>query len=75
MSDTVYFENKKVRKVLTMSTIKDRIINILDGNTNPDREVIERIQMMLLYDCNQNVGSNFIQEIAKNGKTKTEKNL
>ena len=53
-----------------MSTIEDRIINILDGNSNPDREVIERIQMMLLFDCNQNVGSNYIQEIAKNGKTK-----
>jgi len=59
-----------------MSTINDRIINILDGNTNPDREVIQRIQMLLLYDCNQNVGSNYIQEIAKNGKkTKTKENL
>jgi len=51
-------------------SLDERIINILEGNTNPDREVIERIQMMLLYDCNQNVPSNYIQEVAKNGKTK-----
>lgn len=58
-----------------MGSIEDRIINILEGNTNPDREVINRIQMMLLYDCNQNVPSNYIQEVAKNGKTETEESL
>jgi hypothetical protein len=57
-----------------MNTIEDKIINILEGNTNPNKEIINRIQMLLLYDCNQNVGSKFIQEIA-NGKTKTKKSL
>jgi hypothetical protein len=52
-----------------MPTIDDLILNILEGNTNPDKLIIEHVQNVLLFDCNQTVSGNYIQEIAKNGKT------
>ena len=48
-------------------SIEDRISNMLEGNKTPDAELVKRIQTMLLYDTNQNVPSNFIKEVAKNG--------
>lgn len=50
-----------------MGSLDDKIINILEGERNPTKDIVQKIQLMLLYDCNQNVPSNYILEVAKNG--------
>jgi hypothetical protein len=50
-----------------MSSIEDRIINMLKGNKNPDNDILEKIKLTLLWDTDQNIPLNFIRDVAKNG--------
>ena len=49
-----------------MSSIEDKISILLEGNRNPNKDVLEKIQLTLLWDTNQNIPSNFIKDVAKN---------
>ena len=43
--------------------IEDRIRNML-GNKNPDKDILERIQIILLRETNNHIPLNYIKDIA-----------
>lgn len=49
-----------------MSSIDDIIINMLKGNNNPKKDIVEKIQLILLMDTNNQVPSDYIKEVARN---------
>lgn len=49
-----------------MQTIEKRINTLLEGDKNPDETLLKRIQMILLWDTNQNIPLTTIKECAKN---------
>ena len=45
-----------------MGSIDDRIRHLLKDNKNPDKDVLEKIQFILLMDTNNQIPLNYIKE-------------
>ncbi len=45
-----------------MGSIDDRIKQLLKGDKNPDKDVLEKIQFILLMDTNNQIPLNYIKE-------------